>query len=320
MTNMNKKQISFSEFTKIALELKKHNVFDLTFLGGEPTLHSDFVKIVNFTLRHFMRIKIYTNGIFPKPVLNILSQFGSRFQVFVNIATPGFQFNSQTRETVLNNINELKTKTSVYLSIVNLYMNTNAIDNFQHIPKAIMSKVGVRFNFATYAAGDKNPITINDFPKVGANLCQVIQALEQKGPPQDYVFDHNFRPCMFSNKDKKFLKTRGLDYVTQNTACHESQYQDCTKNQGHFHITSDLTTFRCYQLSTINQFKLDLNNLNELTKRYDQIDLEYAQKYVLPKCRTCPMFGYNQNQCSGPCMGFRLNALRPKELKIFKES
>jgi hypothetical protein len=165
----------------------------------------------------------------------------------------------------------------------------------------------------TPIVGDRNLITINDFYKVGGNICDLILKLEKIGPPLQIGFDRLFRPCMFSPKHAAFLKKRGMDGITKNTICHETKPGgDGYWSGDFFHTTSDLTTFRCYPLSTIDLFKVTPDNIKSLRKKYTDLEEQYRREYVLPECRKCPLFGYEDGECNGPCLAFRMNALKKK--------
>ena len=288
-------------------------------MGGEPTLHSDFEKILDFSMKHFFFVRFFTNGIFSPKVKSAILKYAPRVHLVINISTPGFQLNKKIRQLVLDNVNELSPKTQITLSIVNLYMNNSAINNFEIVPSEILRKIRVKLSFMTPVAGDRNPITIKDFPKVGENICDLIKRLEKIGPPLKIGFDRLFRPCMFSPKQTEFLKKRGLGHITKNTICHETKPGgDGYWSGDFFHTTSDLTTFRCYPLSTINHFKVNPDNIKTLRKKYTDLEEKYRRECVLPECRRCPLFGYEEGKCNGPCIAFRINALR--EAKISTKS
>ena len=316
MTSMNKKQIDINNFKKIALKLKKLNSFMLVLLGGEPTLHTDFEEILSFSMKHFFSVRFFTNGVFSEKVRDAILQYAPRVELVINMSTPGFQFNKNTRQKVLENVEKLAPHTPITLSIVNLYMNTGVFDSYKNISPETLKKVKIKFSFMTPIVGDRNLISINDFPKVGGVICKLIKKLEREGPPLKFGFDRLFRPCMFSPKQVDFLKKRGLDYITKNTICHETEPGgDGYWSGDFFHTTSDLTTFRCYPLSTIDLFKVTPNNIKMLREKYTNLELEYRHTYVLPECKKCPLFGYEKGQCNGPCLSFRMNALRKEDIK-----
>jgi hypothetical protein len=148
-------------------------------------------------------------------------------------------------------------------------------------------------------------MNIKDFPKIGKNVCEIISYLEKLGPPKRVVFNSMYRPCMFSESDKEFLDKRGYSIIYKTKTCHSnlSYGTDC------IHINSDLETFGCYPLSTINIFSLTpKTNFGKLKLKYAKIEEILKRKYVLPECKKCPYFGLNEQSCSGPCLGFRINA------------
>lgn len=309
MTKANKKQISFDDFKKYAVRLKKMGVLKLDFLGGEPTLHPEFDRILKYALKHFFYVRIYTNGIFSAKVRDTIADNPSRITLIVNISTPGFLLNKKIRDSVIQNIDYLTPKIPTILSVVSLFMNQSAIDIFKQIPVSIIKKTKTKLSFMSPQANDKNPISINDFPKVGKNLIGVVKQLEKIGPPLQIRFNKMFRPCMFNQKQIGFLKKRRLDFISKNVECHNDQGKTDL-----FHIASDLSTFKCYPLSTVDKYTLKTESLTDLQKKYYSNQLNYRRDLILPECRNCPFFGFEKGRCSGPCIAFRINALKEKGL------
>ena len=226
--------------------------------------------------------------------------------LIVNISTPDFVFNKEVGRLVLDNIDYLASKIPITLSAISLFVNQSIIDNFKKIPKKILKKTIIKLNFMTPIAHDKNLITIDDFPKVGKNLINVIKRLEKIYPHLQFRFNKMFRPCMFKPEDISFLIKRRIGFITKNTTCHNN---DNTEDL--FHITSDLSTFKCYPLSTIDVFNIkDELSIGSIKKKYTVLHKKYCSELILPKCRECSFFGFGRGKCSGPCIAFRINALK----------
>jgi radical SAM protein with 4Fe4S-binding SPASM domain len=306
MTHNSKKQINYSFYKKIAIDLKKLGDLTLDFLGGEPTLHTEFTKIVDFSMKHFLSIRLFTNGTFSLEAKKTLLKYTPRIFFVINISTPGFQYNKVIRNHVLKNVEAFAQKTPVILSVVSTFLDTSIINHFKHIPAYILNNCIIKLSFLSPEAGTKNPMKITDFFRVGDNLCKVIAQLEKIRSLKKIYFNYMFRPCMFTAKNRAFLKKRKLDFITKNTSCHEKEKTTT------FHITSDLTTFKCYPLSTKNVFSIKNQSIKQTQKKYSRIEKQYEHKLILPECGKCQYFGFGKGKCSGPCLGFRINALNGK--------
>lgn len=307
MTRTKKKEMALKDFPWIIKKFKKEKIDHIELLGGEPTLHSEFAQILKLSLQNFLFISLYTNGLFSEKIKNLLLKYSPRLYLIVNISTPGFLFNKKIRGLVLKNVSALAGKTPLALSIVSSFLNPIEASNLINlIPKKILKKVIVKLNLITPIANDKNYLSIKDFPKIGKNLCRAIQKIKQLGPPKIFKFSGRFRPCMFSSDDRKFLRKDGLNFITQRTSDHF-----LSKDGDWFHVNSELNTFKCYPLSTIDIDKIDKQtNFKRLKNKYDRLQKIYEKKYILPECKKCLYFGFKKNQCSGPCIGFRINALK----------
>lgn len=306
MTRAVKKEMSFEDFRKIVLKFKKTERLTLDFLGGEPTLHTEFKKFLSYALRHFFAIRLYTNGLFSNEVKKAIKRNAPRIRLIVNISTPGFRFNRKTREIILGNVDELASETPVTLSVVSLFLSDSVVrEYFQLVPRKILKKTSIKLSFMSPIAGDKNPISINDYPKIGKSICRVIKQLVKIGPPRQFRFNKMFRPCMFSKEDRLFLKKRRLEFITENNHCHSD-----SETEELYHVNTDLSTFKCYPLSTVDIFNFrEIKDEREIKVKYNRLQKKYCQDLILPECKKCPFFGFKEGKCTGPCIGFRINAL-----------
>ena len=307
MTKSVQKKLELEDYKKIALKAKRFGAKFLQLLGGEPTLHPQFGEILAFTMRHFILVKIFTNGIFPIKVIEAIEKYAPRVNLVFNLSTPGFTFQPKIRELVLNNIDRLADNNIVTLSVIDAFQTPAIIKNsLSLIPPELIKKTLMKLNFISPQAGDVNMLKIEDFPNVGANIVKIVRYLKKVGPPRQIRINKMFRPCMFSKSQRAFLDKEKLNFIYQNTTCH---FEDI-KKEG-FHITSDKITFKCYPLSTVDLLNHDIKSM-DMKKTYDyyqQKQHDYGHNYILPYCRQCPFFGLESGQCSGPCMAFRINAL-----------
>jgi len=312
MAKTKKKEMDIKSFRFITKKLKQAGILNIDFLGGEPTLNSQFPKILNYALKNFFIIQMFTNGLFSLKVRKALIKAMPRLVLIFNIGTPGFRFNAKIRQEVMENIRPFTANATVVLSIVSSFMNEKeAIEIIDSVDPSIIRQTMFKLSCLSPTAGGKNPITINDFSRIGHNVCKIISYLEKIGPSKKAVFNSMYRPCMFSDNDREFLKKRGYEYIYETKTCHAnlSYGTDC------IHINSDLKTFACYPLSTLNMFSLEKKtNYGELKQKYAEIEENLKKKFVLPECRKCLHFGLEEGQCSGPCLGFRINALN-----VFKQ-
>lgn len=299
MASPYKKEISFSDFKLLVRKMSEAGILGVNFLGGEPSLHSEFARILKYALRNFLFVRIYTNGIFPEESKKIMLEEAKRLYLVFNVSTPAFRFNKKIREQVLENISEFASKTAVVLAVTDVWQNDNILQNvFEHIDNSLLKKVSIRLGITTPMVDDKNSIAFEDFSKIGVNICSLIEFLETNGPPKSFRFNTGMTPCMFSKDKRSFLRKKKIR-IRPN--CHLGFEGDW------FYVSTDLSTFRCYPLSSLDREKITADtDLKDLRDKYIQLQDFYTSRYVSSRCSSCPVD--KRYDCSGPCIAFRMNS------------
>lgn len=305
-----KKEMSQQQFELILDKCNKAKINLVYLLGGEPTLHSKFPEFLDLAAQKILFIRIFTNGIFTDRVKKAIIKLGRRTHLIVNISTPGFGFNQGISDLVLKNISEMADQIHISLSITDLFFSDREVkrllDKVNKYSPVLLKKVGIKLGFIMPIAGDKNLITINEFPKVGKNVVSLVKYIDQLGPAKDFGFNSGFVPCMFTASERKFLKKYDIRF---RVSCHPEGDL--------FHVTSSagaLSSYKCYPLNSCEDYKIEENtDFNDIKSFFHKIHNQQIRKFVLDKCKTCPFFGYSKGKCSGPCLPFRMNALRGQE-------
>jgi len=273
-------------------------------LGGEPTLHPKLPQVLRELLRSFYSVRVFTNGIFPAGVESAIKLYGKRIGLTVNIATPGFVFNPKIRHQVLENTKRLCKTNPVALSLVSTFLTPDYQRIIDLIDFKLLNRVDILLSLSLPEAHTINTYTLEQFPQIGDGIASCVHYLRERGYQGEVSLTNSgLRPCMFRKPTTKYLREQGFE--TDKTTCHT--------DEDLFTVSFDqeLSSYKCYPLSTdkhltINQ-KSDFRNLQ---KRYAKLIRKSEHQLVLPGCKTCPFFGFAKNQCSGPCLGFRINALK----------
>ncbi len=106
------KASSYHMIETILKKLKDNNVQTIELTGGEPMVHHDIFKIINYAVNNFNLITILTNGVyFQEKIINFLSNFKKK--VFIQISVDGFNEEVSTRirrvkNTSIKTINTIK--------------------------------------------------------------------------------------------------------------------------------------------------------------------------------------------------------------------
>jgi len=292
-----KKEMSLDDFKKIILKIKKNpKIKVVKLLGGEPTLHSKFKEIINLSLKHFPYVQIFTNGIFSDDLVKFLISKTPNVAFTFNVTTPGFLLNPKIRSLVSSRIIQLAKKTNITLSLT-FDMNSDMNLVFKAIGGGTLSLVyHFRLGFANPIAGEKNFYQFSDFPKMGQQLVNVVSKIRKYNQKGKISLNCGFTRCMFNENQFKYIKKEV-----------KIPGFGCFGKESSFDLQTDLTAFHCFPLSTVD--KIDTRNKrfsfvnNQLLKKR----FSYWAKIRQEVCLKCPFYGFGEDKCPGPCLGFLVN-------------
>jgi len=306
MKTNQEKYLSLKNFTTICQLSNQAKIHSAHLLGGEPTLHPELKDLLKAAMNTYYSLRIFTNGIFSKEVANLIKFYNKRIGLTFNVSTPGFIFNPQTRTKVAANINRLKQTNPVAISLVSSFIGDDYLTILELLQKQkVFPKVTILLALNLPEAGSINPYTIEQFPKIGIGIMKCLTWLKENGYRNTVSFTNSgFRPCMFNKQQEIALAKLGIKIAK---VCHD--------DNDWFTVSFDrtLSSYRCYPLSTRDHLVITKDSdFGEIQRQFQKIFKTYEKQYVLPYCRSCPCFGFKKNQCSGPCLGFRINAINKK--------
>jgi len=297
------KYLSLKDLRTIIHLSKESGIRTAQLLGGEPTLHPKLSQVLKEILGSFYSVRIFTNGIFSAEVESVIKLYGKRVGLTVNIATPGFVFNPKIRQQVLENTQRLHKTNPVALSLVSTFLTNDYQKIIDLISPELLNQVDILLSLSLPEAHTVNTYRLEQFPQIGDGIARCVRFLREKGYRGEVSLTNSgLRPCMFGKTTMNYLRDQGFE--TDKTTCHT--------DEDLFTISFDkeLSSYKCYPLSTDKHLAIDQkSDFRQLQKRYTKLVRENEHQYILPGCKTCPFFGFAKNQCSGPCLGFRINAL-----------
>jgi MoaA/NifB/PqqE/SkfB family radical SAM enzyme len=80
------KYIDKKEIQKFLLQHKKKNLLEVGITGGEPTLHPEFLDIMDFTLKNFELVELVTNGTNYKDILELIDNLEEQNKRKLNLS------------------------------------------------------------------------------------------------------------------------------------------------------------------------------------------------------------------------------------------
>lgn len=254
----------------------------INLLGGEPTLHEDFDKMLEYLLINDYMVQVFTNGLLSSEkfdsIIKVLNKIVLRKEQLI------FSVNidkdkDKTQEIFLDNINNLS-----YPSFTICDPNTNLLFLNELIYKYNLDPT-IRLGIAFPVIGGNNKfLPIESYRKVAKNIIELANNSEGV----TIKFDCGFPLCMFNLEEiAELSKNKENDFVF---VCGQP-----------LDIYPDLTISNCFPLSNLHRAHMSkFSNLKEATD-YFYKGFSTPVGIYGKKCMECNFF---RNVCSGGCKGF----------------
>jgi radical SAM protein with 4Fe4S-binding SPASM domain len=283
-TNLNFGMVNF----KKAVKFIETGFRGVNLLGGEPTLHKHFIRILDYLINKDFLVQVFTNGMCsPETLHNIrdlLEKTALRkdqLSFALNINDYRYRSDSETESQKLF-LKVLGKYT--YLSFTIQDEDTNLI--FLH---DIIDRYGlqptIRLGLALPIFNSNNKhLPIDSYGKAANNIIE----LSDNSPGTSIIFDCGFPLCMFSLNE--------LGRLNQNK---ENNF-DFSCGQP-IDIYPDLSVINCYPLSKVYKTHINKFNTIEELRKDLEANLMTAHGIFGKKCTDCTFFG---RVCFGGCKGF----------------
>jgi len=275
-------EISIPDFSSLLLWLKFQNINTLTLLGGEPTIHRDFIHLLKLANDMSFHINMLSNLFFDKD----LSSF---FRNIQNICANITLFDTYTiteQNRILENLATLeKLKIDVLLSCT-IYKTYQSIEHILGIAKKYSNVSEIRLDFARPSIDKKNKyIPIKQIDSHKTQLLSYVREIESIG--LNVLFDCPFPKCFFTSEEINSydLLSKGLSH------------NEC----GNLLINSDLSIASCpfYNLTDIKITDFSsFAEAKELIANNQEIERLKYSVCSFPLCKTC------QSRIDKTCTGY----------------
>lgn len=293
------KEISLDNYSQLLSFLRKSGANEVFLLGGEPTLHSRFEKIIKISLQKGMAINLFTNGLVSGEKLKLLSKLNldQMPKVNVNISTPAFLKDKAKRRRIIKFVEILSKNSLVTLVITIDSFKKNYFKLFGYFPQNTLRecfvKIGIAGSFLR-----KNGFTKKKAKLVGRKIKHLIGNLHRAGVKR--IFLSQIAKCMFSSKDHGEFSDKKV--IVNNFGC--------LGKKGDFDILPNLEAIKCFPTANIKKInfakkdgkKLRFNNLKKTTQLLTNIVLRESRKFLPECCLECFFYGIKRKQCPGPCL------------------
>lgn len=266
--------------------LQKSNIGQVSILGGEPTLHPDFMQYMEMAFQAGLTVKLFTNGYLRKEDLNYLCGVPEeKIIIILNINDPPPDYN-KIPPPVKNTIIQLNKK---ILPGYNIYNKRFSLYPILGIIKTFGLKKKIRLGLAQPCLGYKNEyLPIKHYAFVGHKILEFAQKAQEQSVK--IILDCGFVPCMFGISD---LRQFGFG---KETGFHCDPIPD---------ILPDGSIVPCYPLSGLYQDHINnIDNIIALRKKMKKSQVELSHAGIFKTCSVCAY--KKENHCTGGCMAHKI--------------
>ena len=275
--------------------LERSGIKWVRLLGGEPTLHPDFVWLVDQTQIRGMHLLIFSNGLMPAASLNRLEQLSCKtVSVIVNVNQPEEQNSVETRkqaETLRRLGNRAVIGFNIHKPDLCMSFLLDMIHEFG-LTKAI------RIGLAHPCIGGNNSyLHPKQYREVGYRLASFLKTAHSEDVILD--FDCGFVQCMFPKETLKFLRNQNIG-------------QRCNPT---LDILPDKQVISCYPLFSIGRESLPENHDDKwLRNRFRERLKPYQSMGIFRYCILCP--SKRAQKCLGGCLAASMLRIRHSSFVI----
>jgi MoaA/NifB/PqqE/SkfB family radical SAM enzyme len=280
----NLKVLAYPEFEFCLDFLERSRRPDLKLLGGEPTLHPEFERMVQAGLQRNLRVIVFSNGLWSERVTRFVREnTNPRFTFLFNVNEPAMQTpleNERQAETLAIAGKRGGLGFNIYRPDFDLRFTTGLIRRYG-------LKSEVRLGIAHPIAGQTNACVPDaDLKAVGERLLRQMDELEQQGVL--VALDCGFPLCMFPEAKLGQLVT----------GTRPGPYSTCGPI---IDVGPGLTAWPCFPLGELLNVNLrDFEHADALVAYYDRRLATIRDQGFLSECRTCRF--RLRSQCACGCL------------------
>jgi MoaA/NifB/PqqE/SkfB family radical SAM enzyme len=280
--------------------LRRSEIAEVRFLGGEPTLHPDFPELVDRALASASEITVFSNGLMSdKALASLASVPVDRCTVVVNVNQPlevGGNGAYGRQRYVVKRLGKRA------LLGFNIYRMDFQPDFLVELVAETGCTPNIRLSMAQPCLSGSNMyIHPGQYRPVALKITHFARLAAESGITLD--FDCGFVRCMFSSADLETLEAAGTHIGWR---CNPILDVDIEGNAIH-----------CYPLAKLASLPLaGARDARELTGAFEARTRAYRQAGVYPECSTCVFKA--SGECTGGCIAATVRRFRhtPFHLEI----
>ncbi|MGA2168552.1 MAG: radical SAM protein [Terracidiphilus sp.] len=280
--------MSMADVEKVIAFLKRSNHPFFRAMGGEPTLHPEFPRILKMALESGLRVDLLSNATWPESYNDLFQRTSPRRLVFLlNVDHPD-RYAPHIWERIERNLAAISGRGSVTLSF-NIFEKQPRYEYILELTR----KYGIdkiRMSFSLPVVGANNAcLKLQDYRQMAPFVVEFARRAEEGGV--QVRMDNAVPLCMFSYEQAGELLMKGVVDLQRNMRCAPV-----------IDIGPDLSVWCCFCLSKMWNRHLDeFQNLEEIHAYYRRaMSLYQSRLYPMEECNEC---SYRELwNCQGGCL------------------
>lgn len=260
----------------------------VSLLGGEPTLHPDFVSMVDKVIGRGYQTKVFTNGT-TENLRGLPDYPGDQLRIILNLNSPDTYSPGEW--------GQIEKNFARFGQRISLSFNVTGSDfDWSYLRQAITSwnlQKKIRIGVTQPIYGMQNSyLSDEEFNDACKRLVLMAEDLASDGIVLG--FDCGFRVCGFSREDRGILAQLGSQFLF-----------DCRPI---LDIGPDLMVWRCFPFST--QGGLQLTDFTDLADLEDYFESRWRAQALQGNTDQCDSCVHRKNQgCKGGCLSRTMKRL-----------
>jgi MoaA/NifB/PqqE/SkfB family radical SAM enzyme len=295
---MEERFLPMDAFQERLVFLKRSGIKEVRLLGGEPTLHPQFVELVKRAVAAGMGVVVFTNGLMPAHVMACLEALSpEQCTVMVNVNEPevtGEDGAHRQRRDAMRALGERA------LPGFNICQPDFRIDFLLALIAETGCKRVIRLGLAQPClSGSNQYIHPNQYRAIALKIVDFARAAAERGVALD--FDCGFVRCMFSDGDLSALRATGASVAWR---CNPILDVDI---QGY--------VIHCYPLSRLARLPLASGrDAAAFRHAFEERGRVYRQAGVFKECSTCPFKA--MGECPGGCLAMTIRRFQYTPFRV----
>ena len=293
--------LGWEDLIYIADLLESSREMHLSLLGGEPTLHPDFIDFVCYLHQRKFHINVFTSGILSDRNLNAAKKYLLKIPVESLSFVCNYNHPKTSKVSETKQIEKFFQSFSKYISLsFNLYQKDF---DFTFLVDAINKydlKRYIRLGLAQPIPGQKNEcLSLKEIRGIAETLRNQLNILEEN--EIGIGFDCGMPMCIFSNEDigRLFKLNKGRVVFNCGPA---------------IDVGPDMQVWACFPLSNYEKKSLyDFDNVEDMKKYFtnQHNDIRKERCGIFEECQNCHYL--KEDLCKGGCLAHLIDrkTIRP---------